>query len=237
MSLSYDSISYIVDHDTACKTCVLTSASGLTSVWDGYVTALSFGGRVTGVWLADSYSCVSVVTGVDSDSCEGHAYVKVFVGGSCGVATEPFTALAGVIENVSTVVMSVCGMIASKNVVCEFETADSVYRSCCTGVWTDGEGIGITITEGADWSGGVIYLAAIDWTESGIHTSVFVTRGGMAIRSGGWADSAYVPSEKSDEVGTLAIEDVCGSIASCKNGCTCVADAAIELPFGPLIDS
>lgn len=82
---------------------------------------------------------------------------------------------AGVIENPSTVVASVKGMIATDNVVCELETTDTRMTSAETGVMTDGTGLLMSETEGAELSILAIYWIALDWTAVGIRVAVVAT--------------------------------------------------------------
>lgn len=52
-----------VFHDSAAKTCVLIVASGLSSVCPGKVTAVTLGGRNSGVCKTDTYTSGSEVSG------------------------------------------------------------------------------------------------------------------------------------------------------------------------------
>lgn len=142
----------------------------------GRVRTLPFGGRETGLRLTDPYSNLSWETGVDTCEKYGHSERRA-LNGSRGIKTMSLPLSAGVMEDTTTVVRSVKGIIITTNVVCEFETRDSVDHSNLRGVDTLGVGEGAAATEGASLSRGLAYITTLDRTAVVMSTSRVVAMG------------------------------------------------------------
>lgn len=146
------------------------------------------------------------MTGVETSAENGHAKVKVLKGGkSTGRNPLPDTTIAGGIENATTVVVSVKGMIAPGNRVSELEAADPVNTPAVTGVKTSGTGILTTITEGAECPYGREHLAALDCTEIGLHSVGVPTMCGDAPIKNILVSSPIFAPEKPEDTGVATI--------------------------------
>lgn len=89
-------------------TCSLAPHSVLSSRCAGHACSLSFGGRCSGLWFADTYSVGSVVTGVEAEP-EGTVAMSWCMGLSYGADPISWSFSAGVITISSTVVRRVVG--------------------------------------------------------------------------------------------------------------------------------
>lgn len=150
----------MADNEPTCRTCVLHHPTGVSSGKHKKVEAVSLGGRDTGSRLTDSYTKGPCVTGVDADTVYGSATVEVEKPN--GIYTHSDKALAGVMTNTTTVVLTVEGKIATENVVKEFYAADAVNPPNSTGVNTCGVGMDATCTAGAEKSYKIEHLATLD---------------------------------------------------------------------------
>lgn len=97
---------------------------------------------------------------MDADTRYGVTAVKVE--NSYGSYTPSDAALAGVITNTTTVVLTVIGCMTTENVVRELYAADAVNPSNSTGVNTKGVGMDATCTCGAEMSYCMEHLTTLD---------------------------------------------------------------------------
>lgn len=81
---------------------------------------------------------------------------------SKGIYSHPDAAIAGVMTNATTVVVTVDGSMTTENAVKELYAADAVNPSNSTGVNTCGVGIDATKTCGAKLSYKVEHLTTLD---------------------------------------------------------------------------